>query len=106
MWHCLASPESLHGPIRQEAIPRTAGAWKCIWLGELNAALVSQLRREEQTLWRAYGSLRDGCAAVQPLTAAHYVTEKAQLPPARGCPPIFAAHDCMASSDSRLVFRN
>ena len=58
-----------------------------------------QLRRDEQKHCRAYGSLRGGYAAAQPLMTESCHTEKAQQPPFGGCPPIVAADDCIDSSD-------
>jgi len=57
----------------------------------------SQLRREEQTRCRAYGNLRGGYAAEQPLTTECRLTEIAQQPPLGGCQPVVAADDCIDS---------
>ena len=48
---------------------------------------------------RDYGSLRGGYAAAAALTTAYCMTEIAQQPPLRGCPPMVAADDCMDSLD-------
>jgi len=50
---------------------------------------------------RAYGSLRGGHAATQPLAMTYCLTEAAQQPPLGGGPPIVAADDCIDSLDFR-----
>ena len=105
-----------HTSIRQSTAWPPWGRWaKSISVARLGAATESEngdsdesdgsarimgvSARMSTVVARDYGSLRGGYAAAAALTTAYCMTEIAQQPPLRGCPPMVAADDCMDSLD-------